>query len=85
MIQTKTQLRSMFHITPIMFHMDEIVGQTPFMDLNQIQLLMMWTLIKALYKMKVNIAQEVQSHTRTNATKLQQKKENREELELVLE
>jgi hypothetical protein len=40
---------------------------------------------KALYKLKYNITQEVQSRARTDATKLQQTKDNRDKLELVLE
>jgi hypothetical protein len=68
-----------------MLCMDEIVGQTPLKYLAQIQLVMGWIPTKALYKLQVSVAQEVQSCARTDATELQQMKDNREELELVLE
>jgi hypothetical protein len=38
-----------------------------------------------LYKLQVSVTQEVQSHARTDTTELQQTKDNRDELELVLE
>ena len=75
----------MFHVTPNMLHMDEIVDQTPLKYLAQIQLVMTRVPTKALYKLQVSVAQEVQSCTHTDARKLQQTKDNREELELVLE
>jgi hypothetical protein len=40
---------------------------------------------KALYKLQVSVTQEVQSQALTNATELQQEKDNWDELELVLE
>jgi hypothetical protein len=40
---------------------------------------------KALYKLQVGVAEEVQSCARIDATKLQYAKDNKEELELVLE
>jgi hypothetical protein len=39
---------------------------------------------RALYKLQVIVVQEVQSHTRIDATKLQHTKDNKEDLELVL-
>jgi hypothetical protein len=84
-IQTTTQASSTFHVTPNMLRMDEIVGQTPLKDLAQIQLVMTQIPTKALYKLQVSVAQEVQSRARTDATELQQTKDNKEELELVLE
>jgi hypothetical protein len=74
-----------FHITPNMLHMDEIVGQTPLKYLAQIQLVMGRIPTKALYKLQVSVAQEVQSRARTDTTELQHTKDNKEELELVLE
>jgi hypothetical protein len=53
--------------------------------LAQIQFLMMWIPTKSLYKLQVSVVQEVQSHARTYATELQQTKDNREALELVIE
>jgi hypothetical protein len=85
MIQTIAQASSNFHVTPSMLCMDEIVGQTPLKYLAQIQLVMGWIPTKALYKLQVSVAQEVQSCACTDATELQQTKDNREELELVLE
>jgi hypothetical protein len=69
-IQTTSQLSSTFHVTPNMLHMDEIMGQTPLRDLSQIQLVLTWIPTKALYKLQVNIAQEVQSHACTDAAEL---------------
>jgi hypothetical protein len=41
-------------------------------------------LAKALYKLQVSVAHEVQSRAHTNVAELKQKKDKREELELVL-
>jgi hypothetical protein len=68
-----------------MLRMDEIVAQIPLKDLSQIQLVMMQIPTKALYKLQVSIMREVQSCACTDTTELQQKKDSREELELVLE
>jgi hypothetical protein len=84
-IQMTTQPSSTFHVTPNMLCMDEIVGKTPLKDLAQIQLVLMWIPTKALYKLQVNVTQEVQSRACTDAVELQQEKDNRDELELVLE
>jgi hypothetical protein len=70
MIKTITHSSSMFHATPNMLCMDEIVGQTALKDLAQIQLVMMQIPTKALYKLQVSIAHEVQSCTRTNIVEL---------------
>jgi hypothetical protein len=68
-IQTTTQPSSTFHVTPNMLRMDEIVGQTPLKYLAQIQLVMTQIPTKALYKLQVSVAQEVQSRThRRNRT-----------------
>jgi hypothetical protein len=61
MIQTISQASSTFHVTPRMLCMDEIVGQTPLKYLEQVQLVMGWIPTKALYKLQVSVAQEVQS------------------------
>jgi hypothetical protein len=46
---------------------------------------MKWIPTKALYKLQVSVTQEVQSLAWIDAVELQHKKENKEELELVLE
>jgi len=58
-MQTTAQSSSIFHVTPNMLRMDEIVGQTPLNYLAQIQLVMMRIPTKALYKLQVSVAQEV--------------------------
>jgi hypothetical protein len=85
MIQTTTQLSSTFHVTPNMFHMNEIEGKTLMKDLAQIQSVMTRISNKALYKLQVSVAQEVQSCTCIDAMELQQTKDNQDTLELVLE
>jgi hypothetical protein len=42
---------SMVYIKPSMIRMDEIVGQTPVKDLDQIQLVLTWMPTKALYQL----------------------------------
>jgi hypothetical protein len=79
-IQTTAQSSSTFHVTPSMLRKDEFVGQTPLKDLAQIQLVMTRIPTKALYKLQVRVAREVQSHARTNVAELQQTKDSREEL-----
>jgi hypothetical protein len=68
-----------------MLRMDEIVGQTPLKDLAQIQLVLMRIPTKALYKLQVSVTLEVQSRACTETTELQLTKDNRDELELILE
>jgi hypothetical protein len=75
----------MFHVTPNMMRMDEIVVQTPLKYLAQIQLVMGQIPTKELYKIQVSVAQEVQSCTCKDTTELQQMKDSREALELVLD
>jgi hypothetical protein len=70
MIQMIAQASTTFHVTPNMMHMDEIVGQTTLKDLVQIQLVMGWIPTKALNKLQVNVAHEVQSCTHTDAIEL---------------
>jgi hypothetical protein len=74
-----------FHVTPNMLCMDEIVGQTPLKYLVHIQLVMGWIPIKALYKLQVSVMHEVQSNAHIDTTKLHHTKDNKDELELVLE
>jgi hypothetical protein len=50
---------SMIYIKPSMIQMDEIVGQTPLKDLDQIQLVLTWMSIKALYQLQVSIDHEI--------------------------
>ena len=40
-VYTIPQLSATFHIKPNMFHMDEIVGQTPLKDLAQLKFLLL--------------------------------------------
>jgi hypothetical protein len=81
-IQTITHVSSTFHITPNMLCMDDIVGQKPLKYLAQIQLVMGPIPTKELYKLQFSFAQ---SCTHIDAIDLQHTKDNREELELVLE
>jgi len=57
----KAQPRLTFHVTPNMLRMDKIMGKTPLKDLAEIKLLLKWIPTKALYKIQVNVTQEVQS------------------------
>jgi hypothetical protein len=54
-----------------MLQMDEMIAQTPLKDLAQVELVLERIPTKALYKLQVSVAQEVQSHARTDATDLQ--------------
>jgi hypothetical protein len=85
MIQTISQERLNFHVTINMLRMDEIVGQTPLKYLAQIQLVMWRIPTNVLYKLQLSVTQEAQSRARKDAVELQNMKDNREELELVLE
>jgi hypothetical protein len=68
-----------------MLQMDVEVAQAPLKDLARIELVLERILTKALYNIKVSVAQEVQSRARTYAVELQQMKNGRDALELVVE
>jgi hypothetical protein len=68
-----------------MLQMDEAIAQTPLKDLAQVELVLGRIPTKTLYKLQVNFAQEVQSRTRTDVAKLQETKNVRDALELVVE
>jgi hypothetical protein len=50
---------STVYIKPSMIRMVEIVGKTPLKDLDQIQLVLTWMPIKALYQLQVSIDHEI--------------------------
>jgi hypothetical protein len=74
---------SMVYIKPRMIRMDEIVGQTPLKDLDQIQLVLTWMPTKALYQLQVSVDHEIQSRAHKNLVELQQPKKKRKNLETV--
>jgi voltage-gated potassium channel Kch len=63
---------------------DETISQTPLKDLAQVELIMERIPTKKLYKLQVNVMQEVKSRVRTDATELQHMKNGKESLELVV-
>jgi hypothetical protein len=79
------QVSPTFTVTPNMLEMDEMIAQTPLKDLAQVELVLERIPTKALYKLQVSVAQEVQSCARTDATDLQHTKNGKEALELVVE
>jgi len=68
-----------------MLQIDEAIAQTPLKDLAQVELVMTKIPTKALYKLRVSVAQEVQSCTRTDLAKLHHTKNGKGALEMVLE
>jgi hypothetical protein len=52
--------------------MDEIMGQTPLKDLDEIQLVLTQMPTKALYQLQVSVDHEIQSREHKNFFKLQQ-------------
>jgi hypothetical protein len=71
------------YIKPSMIRMDEIVGQTPLKDLDQIQLVLTQMPAKALYQLQVSVDHEIQSRAHKNLVELQQATNKRETLETV--
>jgi hypothetical protein len=65
--------------------MDTAIAQTPLKYLVNIQLVLAKIPTKALYKMKVIVAQEVQSHSRTYAVELQETRNGKDALELMVD
>jgi hypothetical protein len=84
-VQEILQPHVTFHIIPSMFHMDEIVGQTPLKDLIQIQLVLMRILVEALHRFQVSMNHEIQSQALKELTKLKQARKKWEVLEIVYE
>jgi hypothetical protein len=74
-----------FQVTSHVLHMDEAIAQTPLKDLAHVEFVMERIPTKALYKLQVSVAQEVQSRLRTNTIELQHTKNGKEALELVVE
>jgi hypothetical protein len=63
--------------------MDDIVGQTPLKDLDQIQLVLTWMPSKALYQLQVSIDHKIQSREKKNLVKLYQATKKQETLETI--
>jgi hypothetical protein len=73
------------YIKPSMQRMDEIMGQTPLKDFDNIQLVLTWMLSRTLHKVQFIIDHEVQSHAHQNLVELQQATKKWEALEKVCE
>jgi len=73
-----------FSITKDMLQMDEDMAQTQVKDVEQMELVLDKIPTKALYRLHMSIAQEVQSRASTNAKNLETTKEEKEVLEIVL-
>jgi hypothetical protein len=84
-IQTIAQVSPSFQVTSEMLQMDEAIAQTPLKYLAQVQLVLAKIPTKALYKLQVSVMQEVQSHARTDAVELQETRNGKDSLELVVE
>jgi hypothetical protein len=63
--------------------MDEIVGKTPFKDLDHIQLVLTQVPSRALYKLQVSVDHEMQLRAHKNLVELQRATKKREVLETV--
>jgi hypothetical protein len=66
-----------------MLKMDEIVGQTPLKDLDQIQLVLTRKPEQALYQLQVRVNHEIQSQAHKNVVDLQQTTKKKETLDTV--
>lgn len=64
--------------------MDEAIAQKPLKYLAQVELVLEKIPTKELYKLQVNVVQEVQSHARTDAAELQETRNGKDSLELVV-
>jgi hypothetical protein len=60
------------------------MAQKPLKDVEQLDLVLSKIPTKALYKLQMSVAQEVQSRNRMDATNLETTKEEKEVLETVL-
>jgi hypothetical protein len=74
---------SMVYIKLRMLQMDDIKGQTPLKDLDQIQLVLTQMSAMALYQLKVSIDHEIQSRAHKNVVELKQATKKKETLEIV--
>jgi hypothetical protein len=79
------QPHTTFHINPSMLRMDEIVGQTPLKDLNQIQLVLTRIPSGALHRLQVSVNHEVQSRAHRHLIKLKQATKEQDELKVGYE
>jgi hypothetical protein len=66
-----TKPHSTVYMKPSILRMDEIVGQAPLKDLDQIQLVLTWMPENTLYQLQVSIDHEIQSRAHQNMVKLQ--------------
>jgi hypothetical protein len=84
-VHTISQASPTFRVTNDMLHMDETTTQTPLKYLAQVDMVLARIPTKALYRLQVSVAQEVQSRARTDTVELQEMKGDKEALELVIE
>jgi hypothetical protein len=76
------QPNTTFHINPSMLHMDEIVGQTPLKDLNQIQIVLKRIPSGALHRLQVSVNHGVQYRARRHLFELKQATKEQDELKV---
>jgi hypothetical protein len=74
---------STVYIKLSMLQKDEIVGQTPLKDLDQIQLVLTRMPAKALYQFQVSVNHEIQSRAHKNMVEIKQATKKQETLEIV--
>jgi hypothetical protein len=84
-VHTTMQVSPTFRVTNDMLQMDETTAQTPLKYLAQVDMVLAKIPTKALYRLQVNVVQEVQSRARIDAVELQETKSGKEPLELVVE
>ena len=70
-IQITLQGSIHFIITPEMLFMDEKTTHRPLKDIDMLYLVLPKIPTKALYKLQVSVAQEIQSRARSDVTNLQ--------------
>jgi hypothetical protein len=70
-IQIIVQGSKKFMITPNMLYIDEEVAQKPLKEIETLDLALPKIPTKALYKLQISVAQEIQSRARSDATNLQ--------------
>jgi hypothetical protein len=83
-VQITTQGSVNFRITPDMLFMDEETTQRPLREIEMMDLALPKIPTKALYKLQVSIAQEIQSRARSDATNLQLAQEDNTSLKEAL-
>jgi len=64
--------------------MDEAIAQTPLKYMAHVQLIPTKIPVKALYKLQVSVMQEVQSRARIDAVELQETKNGKDSMEMVV-